>query len=239
MCGRLLSERYRSRSQRAEQLAREQARFARSVGAKYAYEDLFLGRFNVAPTQNFPVLRQGTDGPDLYVMQWRFVPAWSKTPKPSYNTINAVGESIDQKPAFRTAWRRSQRCLIPVTGWYEWRGARAARQPYLVHSTAERVSYLGGVWDRWQEADQVLESFAVITTAANPALQALHQRMPLVIDAANDELWLAAEPATAKALIAPHAGADWEFYPVSRALNSAHNDDESLVTPLTQTAGQV
>jgi putative SOS response-associated peptidase YedK len=153
--------------------------------------------------------------------------------------INARAETVVERPAYRAALRY-HRCLVPATGFYEWRRGARAPQPYLIRRRDSRPMGLGAVWDHWRPPgsdprQMTIESCAVLTTPANALIAALHDRMPLVVDPANYELWLDPEvkdPARLQELLRPFPADEMEAIPVSARVNSPANDDPSCVEPV-------
>jgi len=175
------------------------------------------------------------------LMRWGFLPAWVKDPKTFPLLINARGESVLEKPAFRNAIRR-RRCLIPTDGFYEWKagGGAGPRQPYFVRARrdgagAAQPLAFAGLFETWTGPNgEELDTVAIVTTAANRTLAALHDRMPVFIAPEAFDMWLDCdhvEADVAAALIRPAADDLLEAYPVSTAVNRAANDFEALIAP--------
>jgi putative SOS response-associated peptidase YedK len=207
----------------------------------YPEQPNFPPRYNVAPTQPIPIVRIANGQRSFALMRWGFLPAWVKDPKTFPLLINARGESVLEKPAFRNAIRR-RRCLIPTDGFYEWKagGGAGPRQPYFVRArrdaagTAPPLAF-AGVFETWTGPNgEELDTVAIVTTAANRTLAALHGRMPVFIAPEVFDMWLDCdhvEADVAAALIRPAAADLLEAYPVSTAVNRAANDSEALIAP--------
>ncbi|HEX3502644.1 MAG TPA: SOS response-associated peptidase [Xanthobacteraceae bacterium] len=207
----------------------------------YAEQPNFPPRYNVAPTQPIPVVRLDGGKRSFVLMRWGFLPAWVKDPKGFPLLINARGESVLDKPAFRNAIRR-RRCLIPTDGFYEWQAGNgpAARRPYFVRAKrepGEEVSPLAfaGVFETWTGPNgEELDTVAIVTTTANRTLSALHDRMPVFITPDAFDMWLdcaRVEAELAASLIRPADEDLLEAYPVSTAVNRVVNDAAALVAP--------
>jgi putative SOS response-associated peptidase YedK len=207
----------------------------------YPEQPNFPPRFNVAPTQPIPIVRLVNGQRSFALMRWGFLPAWVKDPKTFPLLINARGESVLEKPAFRNAIRR-RRCLIPTDGFYEWKAGdvRGPRQPYFVRprrdgAGAAQPLAFAGLFETWTGPNgEELDTVAIVTTAANRTLAALHDRMPVFITPEAFDMWLACdriEADVATALIRPAAADLLEAYPVSTAVNRAANDSEVLIAP--------
>ncbi len=178
-------------------------------------------RYNIAPTQPILAVRAGEDGRrQAGLLRWGLVPSWAPDPSVGNRLINARSESAATKPAFRDAFRE-RRCLIPATGFYEWRRVGRGKTPYLVRRTGGRVFALAGLWERWRGPEGPLESCAILTTPANALVAPIHSRMPVLLDAATYGAWLDAEarPADLEALLAPYPAAGMEAFPVSPRVN--------------------
>ena len=194
----------------------------------------WVPRFNVAPTQSAPVV---TNEEKRAVTQMRFglVPAWAKSPAVSASMINARVETVATRGAFKHALAR-RRCVIPVSGYYEWKNVGGGKkQPVFIH-TPGRLIPLSGIWERWTSAEgEVMESFAIITRAAEGFVGAIHDRMPLEVPRDALDLWLDPKPKTpeelAPVLGAPSGAEHLVAHPVSRKVNSVANDSAALVDP--------
>ena len=211
----------------------------------HAYLNLFgpprnlPARYNIAPTQDAAVVRQGAEGRALDFLRWGLVPSWAKDSSMAARMINARAETVAQKPSFRTAFRK-RRCLVPADGFYEWRGAKGAKQPYRILSPDRGLFAFAGLWERWEKAGgEALESFTIITTEANGKLAPLHARMPVILDPADFERWLSPELAAndAEALLRPAPDSAVDFHAVSRHVNNARNDDPACIEALPDDEG--
>ena len=166
------------------------------VGTDVGFE--LAPRYNIAPTQDVPACRAGEDGERrLAMLRWGLVPRWAKDTKLAYRMINARGETVAEKPAFRDAFRH-RRCLIPADGYYEWKKVGERKQPNFLYRRDERPFCFAGLWERWHKggADPV-ESCAIITTQANQLGAEIHDRMPVILPQSEFARWLAAAARTA------------------------------------------
>ncbi len=207
----------------------------------YAEQPNFPPRYNVAPTQPIPIVRLAEGKRSFALMRWGLLPAWVKDPKSFPLLINARGESVLEKPAFRNAIRR-RRCLIPTDGFYEWKtdDTRSARQPYFVRARRNDAGEapplaFAGLFETWTGPNgEELDTVAIVTTAANRTLAALHARMPVFIAPEAFDMWLdcaKVEAEAAMALIKPADESLLEAHPVSTAVNRVANDSEALIAP--------
>jgi putative SOS response-associated peptidase YedK len=188
-------------------------------------------RYNIAPTQSVPILANRPRRA-LELARWGLIPSWVDDPSIGNRLINARGESLADKPAFRDAYAR-RRCLIPADGFYEWQKAGKRKQPYFIHEVPRRAFALAGLWDRWRDPDQAwVISFSIITCAANPLVSKLHDRMPVVVRPEDFERWLTREPLEPEALqdiVAPAEPAGWAAEPVGEWVNRADHDGPECI----------
>jgi putative SOS response-associated peptidase YedK len=151
----------------------------------------FAPRVNIAPTDMVPAIRQRPDGRrEIVGLHWGLIPYWSHDPKSGARAINARTESVAEKPAFRDPFRK-RRCLIPASGFYEWKKVGRAKLPYLIHPRDGSLMALAGLWDRWESpAGDRIESCTILTQDANALVRPLHDRMPVVIASTDYDRWL-------------------------------------------------
>src|SRR6266404_5696631 len=140
-------------------------------------------RYNIAPTQDVPVIVERGASRELALFQWGLIPSWSKEPK---GFINARAETLEEKPSFSESFQR-RRCLIPADGFYEWERNGKHRQPYFFQMKDEAVFAFAGIWDKWQRDGVSITSCAIITTTPNKLLATIHDRMPVVLDTEAQE----------------------------------------------------
>ena len=193
-------------------------------------------RYNMAPTQPVPIVRQNARGErEMVLVRWGLVPSWSKGPDSRYSMINARAETVASKPAYRNAFRY-RRCLIPADGFYEWRAVAGRKQPMVLRAADQRVLALAGLWEHWQDADgNELESCSILVQAANEQVGRVHERMPVIIDPGSFDFWLdihSQKTPPLETLLAAQQPPAFEIYPVSRAVNSPANDQAALIEPL-------
>ncbi|MBS0249712.1 MAG: SOS response-associated peptidase [Proteobacteria bacterium] len=198
--------------------------------------DDFPPRYNIAPTQPVLIARNDLKGiPELHLVRWGLIPSWMRDPAAlRAPLINARSETAAERPAFRGALRH-RRCLIPATGFYEWSGKRAARQPNLIRLKEQNLFALAGLWEDWLGADgSEIETGTILTTAANADMAALHDRMPVIIAPEDFERWLDCRSGTAEHildLMQPFAAGRLTITPVNPALNDVRAEGPDLQTP--------
>ena len=198
----------------------------------------FAPHYNVTPGQDIAAVRVDRDGVRrLRALRWGLVPFWAKDPSIGRRLINARLDSLADKPAFREALTR-RRCLIPASGFYEW-GVDAAgkKQPFFIRPRAEPLLAIAGLWERWRTpAGEPLETCVIVTTDANALLAPIHDRMPVVLSRAAQEVWL--DPSSEVAAITELAaqGPELEAQAVGTAVNDPRNDDERVLAPAPKSA---
>lgn len=194
-----------------------------------------IARYNIAPTQPILAIWQDHGRREAHLARWGFVPRWVKDPRDFPLLVNARAESMAEKPAFRDAVRR-QRCIVPASGYYEWRtdGPRS-KQPFYITLADDEPMMLAGLWSTWSGPNgEEIDTVATITLEANAQLAAIHNRMPLILRGDAVDAWLdtAAIGASATALVRQLPEGAVKFHPVSRRVNSARDDDEGLIEPV-------
>ena len=148
--------------------------------------------YNTAPRQQALIIREEQLGErTLEKAQWWLIPNWVKEESYKYSMFNARSESAAKSPAFRGPFR-TRRCIVPVTGFYEWVDRNGQKQPYFVHAPESYGLLFAGLWDRWYNptTEEPLESFTILTTAVDPALKFLHHRQPVMLDQSDAHAWL-------------------------------------------------
>jgi putative SOS response-associated peptidase YedK len=161
---------------------------------------------------------------------WGLVPFWSKDRKISNHLINARAETLSEKPSFRTAFKK-RRCLIPATGFYEWRKTEQGKQAYHIYREDRQLFAFAGLWEYWEHGAETLYSCAIITTAANALIQPIHERMPVIVDKPYYRRWLDSQqtPANLQQLLARDAYTGMIFKPISDWVNNPqHNSVKCL-----------
>jgi putative SOS response-associated peptidase YedK len=206
----------------------------------YPEQPNFPARYNVAPTQPVPVVRLAEGARQFALVRWGLIPAWVKDPRGFSLLINARGESVLDKAAFRNAMRR-RRCLFPADGFYEWQRIGECKLPHYIRVASGGPMAFAGLWEAWMGPNgEEMESAAIITTQANRTLSTLHDRMPAIIGAEAFDFWLdpKVDGEAAAALIAPARDNLLEIYPVSDAVNKVANDSPELIAPAPPERGQ-
>jgi putative SOS response-associated peptidase YedK len=187
-------------------------------------------RFNIAPGQFSLTVRAGDAGPVPATARWGLVPHWAKDPAIAYRMINARSETAAEKPAFREALRQ-RRCLIPASAFYEWQGDKPPKQPYAIYAEAREPFAFAGLWERWGGPAEPLETFTILTRAADPAIAWLHERQPVVLPPTWFADWLSGSAMDAAGLLREPTPFAWATHPVSTRVSSARSEGPDLMEP--------
>jgi putative SOS response-associated peptidase YedK len=195
--------------------------------------DPFPPRYNIAPTQPVAIVRDShAHERELVLVRWGLIPSWVKVPAEHTTLINARAETAAGKPSFRGAMRH-RRCLVPVTGFYEWTGAKGRRRPHHIAPTGGGLMAFAGLWENWLGADgSEIETMAILTVTANRAVGRLHDRMPAIIAPPDFDAWLDCGAGTAEgtaALLAPAPDDALMIVEVSSRLNDWRYDGADLL----------
>lgn len=194
----------------------------------------FRPRYNISPSQEQLTILLSDDGQAVVKpLKWGLVPSWATDRSIGSRMINARSDSL----ATRRPWEfllRRRRCLVLADGYYEWTSAGGVRTPMFFHLKGHRPFAMAGVWDRWQQGEESIESCAVITTDASPVAAQVHHRMPVLLTLGAAEEWLDESTRARRAveLMAPYDGGDLECYEVSRYVNSPANDSPDCIVPV-------
>jgi putative SOS response-associated peptidase YedK len=198
-------------------------------------------RFNIAPSQQVPVVRLDKDGRrTLSMVRWGLIPSWAKE-LPKLQPINARAETVATSRMFRPAMER-RRCLVPADGFYEWKkldnSPKPRKQPMYITRKDGGLFAFAGLWERWKpdEKSEPIDTCTIITTTPNCLMESIHDRMPAILDAADYGKWLDREVGAADVagLLKPCPDGEWEARPVSTRVNSPRNDDAECVESITE-----
>ena len=188
-------------------------------------------RYNIAPTQG--VVAVTNDGQrTAQFMRWGLVPFWAKDVKVGYRMINAVGETLAGKPAFRTAFRK-RRCLILADGFFEWRKDGKLKIPTYIFLKSREPFAFAGLWETWKApGGEVMRSCTIVTTKPNEFIAPIHNRMPVVLSQEAEALWLdpmTEDPATLTPLLVPSPPELMDSYVVADVVNSPRNSGPDCI----------
>ncbi|MDA2987696.1 MAG: SOS response-associated peptidase [Actinomycetota bacterium] len=214
------------------------SRDAVEVGGLFRAEQLpdveLPPRYNVAPTaESYIVLdHDGTRAVDI--ARWGLVPSWSKDASRASRMINARSETVAEKPAYRSAFKR-RRCLVPVDGYYEWQvaGTSAPKQPFFIHAENDTPLALAGLYEDWDGPNGSMRTFTMLTQEPPSWLGRIHDRMPVIVQSDRWQPWLSTETSEADldgllADITRHSAQDLQAYPVATLVNRASHEGPHL-----------
>jgi putative SOS response-associated peptidase YedK len=188
-------------------------------------------RFNIAPTQEAPIVRQAEGRRWAALCRWGLVPYWAGDASVGSRLINARGETLFRKAAYKDSFER-RRCLVVADGFYEWRRRGRHKQPFFFSHAAAEPFAIAGLWSRWRGGPTPLESFALVTTEANREVAAVHDRMPVLLPAETWGLWLDGDnpgDGAVRALLRPAPDGSLVSRAVSTFVNSPANDSSRCV----------
>jgi putative SOS response-associated peptidase YedK len=202
----------------------------------YNEQPNFPPRYNVAPTQPIPVVLIENGSRRFRLMRWGLLPAWVKDPRRFTLLINARAETVQEKPAFKTAIKR-RRCLIPADGYYEWQAFESRKRPHFIHRRDGGAFALAGLAETWIGPNgEELDTVAIVTAPASADLSVLHHRVPVTINPGDFDRWLDCGGHDAEMvmalLTAPREG-EFLWHEVSTRVNRVANDDAQLILPIT------
>jgi putative SOS response-associated peptidase YedK len=200
------------------------------------WQDDWNPRYNIAPTQPIPVIRQHPKEPvrELSRMLWGLIPSWAKDSTGSARMINARSETASTKPAFRDPLK-FRRCLIPADGFYEWKRTTTSKQPFCFEVNGGELFAFAGLWDGWKNAEQQwVRTCSILTTTPNALTANVHDRMPVILHPDSYELWLdpgMTDVQVVSEFLKPFDPSLMRCYPVSTRINHVANDDEDCCRP--------
>ncbi len=196
--------------------------------------DKLVARYNIAPSQQVPVVISKSPNRVL-MMHWGLIPHWAKDPKIGYKMINARMETVAEKPSYRASLK-TQRCLIPASGFYEWHTSKEGKIPHYIKLKDKPLFGFAGLYDIWKSPEgEEIYTFTIITRAANKFMAKLHDRMPVILYPEHESKWLnkdITDPDEALAFLEPTKDIEMEEYPVSTLVNSPKNDVPQVIKPI-------
>ncbi len=199
-------------------LIKNKEKFAKKFGVTDLVEP--KTSYNLTPSANCAVVRFINNNKELSFLNWGLVPSWTK-PEVKIKPINAKAETLREKAYFRTAFKK-QRCIIPVSGFYEWQGSKGNKQPYAIYPLNDDYFGFAGLWEKREE----LETFTIITTEANEMMETIHHRMPVILDSDDYDNWL---EEGAYELLRPCPSEEMGSHPISSAVNKPSNNSVDLI----------
>jgi putative SOS response-associated peptidase YedK len=197
------------------------------------FDEFFKPSYNCAPTQRLSVITN-TQPEKLNHFNWGLVPFWAKDTSIASKMINSRAETIMEKPAFKKAFG-ARRCLVPANGFYEWKQQSKQKIPFRFFLNQHEIFSMAGIWETWYDSsNNSFHSFSIITTQANSLMQHVHHRMPVILEPEDEHSWLNDEkPEILFELLRPLPAELMDCYEVSPRVNSARNDDPTLIEKYT------
>jgi putative SOS response-associated peptidase YedK len=193
--------------------------------------DSLVARYNISPSQLVPVIiSQGAN--QVVLMRWGLIPHWAKEEKTAYKMINARVETLAQRPAFR-GLLAANRCMIPATGYYEWKAEARGKTPFYIHPKSHEFFAFAGLYDVWIRPDgEELYTFTIITKDSDKFMAQLHNRMPVILERDLEDAWLNREITSAREvmnILERSTGVTLDAYPVSPLVNKPSIDSKALI----------
>jgi putative SOS response-associated peptidase YedK len=197
-------------------------------------EPLFAASFNVAPTQRVPIIRMHDGKRELVRARFGLIPFFARGEPGQYSTINARVETVRTSPAYRTAWKRGQRCLVIANGFYEWQVIADGKQPWFISCADQPIFGFAGLWDlSTPEQGEPILSCTIVTLPASPFMAQIHNtklREPAILQRKYQDIWLCGTLDEAFACLASYPDELRSAWPVSKRVNSPRNNDEKLIS---------
>jgi putative SOS response-associated peptidase YedK len=206
-------------------------------------DDNWNPRYNIAPTQPVPVIRQHPKEPtrQLSLMKWGLIPRWAKDASGAVGMINARSETAHSLPAFRDAMKL-RRCLVPADAFYEWKRTATGKQPYCFEVNDGGLFAFAGLWDGWKNAEgQWIKTCSILTTTPNVVTATVHDRMPVILSRESYDLWL--DPGVTNlqvvsGLLKPYDARLMRSFPIGTRINHVAHDDEECSRPIESAENQ-
>lgn len=197
-------------------------------------EDLYP-RYNIAPGQDVAIVRAAPaeNRKEIAFLKWGLVPFWASDQSIGSRMINARSETVTEKPSFREAFKK-RRLLIPATGFFEWRKEDGQKQPYYICRKDQAPFAFAGLWENWQKGLEPLNTCTIMTTEPNALLSEIHNRMPVIIEQQQYDLWLDPQANRSELLdlLKPAMASELMLFPVSTRVNNPANEAADLIEPL-------
>jgi len=197
--------------------------------------DEYEPRHNVAPGEDLATIsNEESDAVDMQT--WGLLPHWVDDPDDWHHPINARAETVDEKPSFREAFEQRP-CLVPSSGYYEWKGDQDSKQPYRICREDRDPFALAGIWESWSDNGTDCETVTIITCDANGVVEPIHDRMPVTLAEEDEGLWLEGTVDERRTLLDPIGGDDYEAYPISTKVKDPGYEEPDVIDPLDHEQG--
>lgn len=193
--------------------------------------------YNTAPTQIMPVIVEDKEGKrKMEQMKWGLIPSWANDPKMGFKMINARAETLDEKPSWKTLLKH-RRCLVPATGFYEWKRDGATKIPHYFHLKSKEMFAFAGLHSSWSSPDtgEIINTYNIITTSPNKIMEGIHDRMPVMLKKENEAFWVDSDvddSASLLQLLIPYSDEEMEEHIVSTTVNSVKSTSPDLLNSL-------
>ncbi|KAB8319859.1 SOS response-associated peptidase [Tolypothrix campylonemoides VB511288] len=219
-------------------------RFTLSQTAEAIYQTFHVNKilslepqYNIAPTQMVAAVLYNpeTKQREFEKLRWGLIPSWAKDLGMGAKLINARAETVGEKPAFRSAFKH-RRCLVVADGFYEWQTKEGKKQPFYFHLQERKPFGFAGLWEQWRSPQgEEITSCTILTTKCNELLQPIHERMPVILQPQDYDLWLDPQvqtPEPLQQLLHPYPSEAMMAYPVSTMVNSPKHNSPDCIKPL-------
>lgn len=193
-------------------------------------------RYNIAPSEDVCAIIDDETKRVARYFHWGLIPFWAKDKKVGYRMINARSETLSEKPAFRHAFKK-QRCLIIMSGFFEWREEKNAKQPYYIYPDDKGVLAAAGIWESWEDKqnNETVYSCCIVTTDANEFMQSIHNRMPVILTPDKYDEWLKPgnqNPTQLEKLLQPYPNDDLKCHKVAKSMSNARFKEKEAIQPI-------
>ncbi|NPD46291.1 MULTISPECIES: SOS response-associated peptidase [unclassified Lentimicrobium] len=191
----------------------------------------YVARYNNAPGQKLGVITNHSPK-HLSLYHWGLLPSWAQDPRMAFKMINARGETIQEKPAFKEAFS-SKRCLVPADGFYEWKKHGKQNIPHYICLKSKEMFAFAGLWEEWKDAEgRIKNTFTIVTTASNEIMKPLHARMPVILPPHLEKEWVENQNTKdLQKMIQPFDSLKMEAFEVNTRINKVENEDSDLILP--------
>jgi putative SOS response-associated peptidase YedK len=184
--------------------------------------------YNIAPSHLAPII-MNTNPSLISYQSWGLVPYWTKAGEKPLIMINTRAESLLEKPGFKS-YLNKKRCLIPASGFYEWKADAAGKQPWYIRLKSRELFSFAGIWGEYANSDgELLYTFSIITTGPNKHMSEIHNRMPVILNEETEQLWLAGSNMAYSSLLVPYRDDEMISWPVSKLVNTPANNNPTLI----------
>jgi len=188
----------------------------------------FNGSYNIAPGNRHPVIRQGSVV--LEDMQWNFVPEWADSFSEwrQKSVINSRLEKVDENNLFKKAYK-NKRCIVPSSGFYEWKETKMGKQPYRITPKESEVFHMAGIWSKFERDGEEVHTFSILTMGPNGKMSEIHDRMPVILREGREKEWI--NGSLEKREIHKYPSDLMEVSKASKKVNDTSNDSKNILSP--------